>query len=86
MAAFCNAKGEISIRDIARRAFLKAYKQHMDPAYALEFSYSGPILISGGDDKLVNFFDYSRGRVVDCIESAHEEFVRVVRGFKTNPN
>lgn len=86
LCAYANSKGEITIRDIARRAHLKSYRKHRDPAFALEFCHTNPILVSADDDKVINFFDYSRGRVVQRMEKCHDDFIRVVRMMKSNEN
>ena len=84
LMAYSNAKGEITIRDIIRKAHLKSYKKHRDPIYALEFSYKDPVLVSADDDKVINFFDYVRGKVATRMDKTHEDFVRTVRCMKTN--
>lgn len=69
-----------------RKAHVKSYKKHRDPPYALEFCYTNPILASGDDDKVINLFDYVRGKVSTRLEKCHEDFVRVVRMMKSNPS
>jgi WD40 repeat protein len=69
-----------------RKAHLKSYRKHRDPAFALEFCLNNPILVSADEDKVINFFDYSRGRVVERMEKCHDDFIRVVRMMKTNAN
>ena len=86
LCAYANSKGEITIRDLVRKAHLKSYRKHRDPAYALEFCYKNPILVSADDDKVINFFDYSRGRVIERMEKCHSDFIRVVRMMRTNEN
>jgi WD40 repeat protein len=84
IAAYSNSKGEITIRDIVRKAHLKSYKKHRDPAYALEFTYADSVLISADDEKVINFFDYSKGKVVTRMEKCHDDFIRVVRAMKSS--
>lgn len=84
--AYANQKGDITIRDIVRKTHVKSYKKHRDPPYALEFCYKNPVLASGDDDKVINLFDYVRGKVSTRLEKCHSDFVRVVRMMKSNPS
>lgn len=84
--AYATQKGDITIRDIVRKAHVKSYKKHRDPPYALEFCYRNPILASGDDDKVINLFDYATGKVATRLEKCHSNFVRVVRMMRSNPS
>lgn len=76
-------KGVVKLRDSNRRVDFRQLKVHRAPVYGLDFVPNSSILLTAGDDNLINVFDYALDRSIQELRNQHQDFVRGIAAFQT---
>src|SRR5262249_43380564 len=60
----------ITLYDLRERKILRTFDAHADGVYSLQFSHDGKILVSGGKDGVVNFWDSNSGALQRAVTNS----------------
>ena len=86
LMAYSDTKGEIKLKEIAKKLYIRNFTNHSKAVYALDFIPKSTLLVSGGDDLMAQVMDFATGRVMHSIKNQHTDFIRTVMSFESQPN
>lgn len=86
LLAYADSKGEIKIKEAAKKLYLKSFTHHTKAVYALDFVPKTSYMVAGSDDLSLSYMDYAIGKLNYKLGKVHTDFIRTIQCFSSSPN
>lgn len=83
--AYADSKGEIKVKEVSKKLYLKNFTHHTKAIYGLDFVPKSCYLVAASDDMSLSYMDYTIGKLNYKLNKVHTDFIRTVQCFSTSP-